>query len=223
MAYSTFTGSSENQVEVNQNFNSVILISDSICLLPKHAINHSSNGDDPITPQSIGAQPSGNYIVEGDSRLTNSRDPNPHSSSHNYNGTDPLNLSEYNIAFLPIKYNDLSNDNNETLNCKRRVAKAWVNFNGTGLVSIRSSLNISSITDNGTGDYTINFNTPFTNTNYCFVTWSRDWNADNYIVNNLAARSSSIKTPMGVRLINNYITNSINYDSPELNIIFFGT
>ena len=39
------------------------------------------------------------------------------------------------------------------------VAKAWVNFNGTGTVAIRASYNVSSITDNGTGDYTVNFTT----------------------------------------------------------------
>jgi hypothetical protein len=35
--------------------------------------------------------------------------------------------------------------------------RAWVNFNGTGTVAIRASFNVSSITDNGTGDYTVNF------------------------------------------------------------------
>jgi hypothetical protein len=37
------------------------------------------------------------------------------------------------------------------------TAKAWVNFNGTGTVAIRAAGNVSSITDNGTGDYTVNF------------------------------------------------------------------
>jgi hypothetical protein len=37
------------------------------------------------------------------------------------------------------------------------AAKAWVNFNGTGTVAIRASFNVTSITDNGTGDYTVNF------------------------------------------------------------------
>ncbi len=46
-------------------------------------------------------------------------------------------------------------------------ARAWVNFNGTGTVAIRSSSNVSSITDNGVGDYTINFTTSMLNTNYC--------------------------------------------------------
>jgi hypothetical protein len=39
----------------------------------------------------------------------------------------------------------------------KRMAKAWVNFNGTGTVAINSSYNISSITDNSVGDYTLNF------------------------------------------------------------------
>jgi hypothetical protein len=45
-------------------------------------------------------------------------------------------------------------------------AKAWVNFNGTGTVAIRASFNVSSITDNGTGDYTVNFTTALADANY---------------------------------------------------------
>jgi hypothetical protein len=48
------------------------------------------------------------------------------------------------------------------------VAKAWVQFNGTGTVAIRASYNVSSVTDNGTGDYTINFTTAFSSANYGF-------------------------------------------------------
>lgn len=47
------------------------------------------------------------------------------------------------------------------------TAKAWVNFNGTGTVAIRAYFNVSSITDNGTGDYTINFTNPMPSINYC--------------------------------------------------------
>jgi hypothetical protein len=39
---------------------------------------------------------------------------------------------------------------------QRQICKAWVNFNGTGTPSIRSSYNTSSLTKNGTGDYTVN-------------------------------------------------------------------
>ena len=45
-------------------------------------------------------------------------------------------------------------------------SRAWVNFNGTGTVAIRASGNVSSITDNGTGDYTINFTTAMPDANY---------------------------------------------------------
>ena len=47
--------------------------------------------------------------------------------------------------------------------------RAWVNFNGTGTVAIRASGNVSSITDNGTGDYTVNFTTNMPDANYTFV------------------------------------------------------
>ena len=47
--------------------------------------------------------------------------------------------------------------------------RAWVNFNGTGTVAIRSSGNVSSITDGGVGTYTVNFTTAMVDVNYCFV------------------------------------------------------
>jgi hypothetical protein len=52
--------------------------------------------------------------------------------------------------------------------------RAWVNFNGTGTVAIRASGNVSSITDNGTGDYTVNYTTAMPDANYsyqCIGTW----------------------------------------------------
>ena len=52
-------------------------------------------------------------------------------------------------------------------------ALAWVNFNGTGTVAIRSSYNVSSITDNGTGDYTVNFTTALSDANYSVTGWSQ--------------------------------------------------
>jgi hypothetical protein len=51
----------------------------------------------------------------------------------------------------------------------QRFAQAWVNFDGTGTVAIRDQFNVSSITDNGTGNYTVNFTTAMASTNYCFL------------------------------------------------------
>ena len=65
---------------------------------------------------------------------------------------------------------DTSGGNNSTpeeINQGR--AKAWANFDGTGTVSIRTSFNMASITDNGTGDYTLTFTNAMTDANYCVV------------------------------------------------------
>ena len=54
-----------------------------------------------------------------------------------------------------------------------RIAKAWVNFNGTGTVAIRSSYNVSSITDDATGKYDVNFSTAMSDNDYSVVSDSR--------------------------------------------------
>jgi hypothetical protein len=46
-------------------------------------------------------------------------------------------------------------------------AKAWINFNGSGTIATRDSLNVTSITDDGTGSYTITINNDMANANYC--------------------------------------------------------
>jgi hypothetical protein len=51
----------------------------------------------------------------------------------------------------------------------QQACKAWVNFNGTGTVAIRAQYNVSSITDNGTGNYTVNFTNPMPDANYAAV------------------------------------------------------
>ena len=55
--------------------------------------------------------------------------------------------------------------------------RAWVNFNGTGTVAIRDSGNVSSITDNGAGDYTINFTNALPDANYAISGVVSDENA----------------------------------------------
>jgi hypothetical protein len=69
-----------------------------------------------------------------------------------------------------LKTNTLSNvagtSSTAIENAIHGSAKAWVNFNGTGTVAIRAQYNVSSITDNGTGDYTVNFTTALADANY---------------------------------------------------------
>jgi hypothetical protein len=72
-----------------------------------------------------------------------------------------------------ITFAKLSTSSTEADNVASRTAKAWVNFNGTGTVAIRSSFNVSSITDNGIGNYLMNFTVAMSNTNYA-VLYSAD-------------------------------------------------
>lgn len=85
-------------------------------------------------------------------------------------------------------------------------ARAWVNFNGTGVVAIRASGNVSSITDNGTGNYTVNFTTALTDANYCSVlTTSADAVAASYLyeANSGANRSNATTTTLSIQVVNN--------------------
>lgn len=72
-----------------------------------------------------------------------------------------------NVATLPQAL--LKAALNASGNAPAYACRAWVDFDGTGTVSIRASGNISSITDNGAGDYTANFATAMPHANYCPV------------------------------------------------------
>jgi len=56
--------------------------------------------------------------------------------------------------------------NSTTTNLQQGLCKAWINFNGSGTIAIRDSFNITSITDNGTGDYNITIANDMANANY---------------------------------------------------------
>lgn len=69
-----------------------------------------------------------------------------------------------NTAITPLK---LREGLNASGTAPIYACRAWVNFNGTGTVAIRASGNVSSITDNGVGDYTVNFAIDMPSANYC--------------------------------------------------------
>ena len=75
--------------------------------------------------------------------------------------------------------------------------RAWVNFNGTGTVAIRASGNVSSITDNGTGDYTVNFSTAMPDANYSSVASCSPSAGPNQrvVVMNFAGATNTIVAP----------------------------
>ena len=66
---------------------------------------------------------------------------------------------------------DASSNNSTAMSTiNQGTAKAWVNFNGQGTIAARDSFNLASLTDNGTGDYTITFSNNMGNANYIIHT-----------------------------------------------------
>ena len=87
---------------------------------------------------------------------------------------------------------------NTTMVTGAQAVRAWVNFNGTGTVAIRASYNVTSITDNGTGVYTVNFTIAMIDTNYC-VTSFENGNNDT-IVTSADRNTYSITSTSSVTL-----------------------
>ena len=79
------------------------------------------------------------------------------------------------------------------------LCRAWVNFNGTGTVAIRASFNVSSITDNGTGDYTVNFTTALPDANYAAQVWAATSGSTGVFIPTQSA--TTVPTTSALRLV----------------------
>jgi hypothetical protein len=99
------------------------------------------------------------------------------------------------------------------------MARAWVNFNGTGTVAIRASGNVTSITDNGTGDYTVNFTTAMPDANYSMVNAS----AQNTSIGPIPVgfQSATAPTASAARVECGAFSNNSRLDSAYLTLAFF--
>jgi hypothetical protein len=108
------------------------------------------------------------------------------------------------------------------------LCRAWVNFNGTGTVAIRASGNVTSITDNGTGDYTVNFTTAMPDANYSSVANSGlNSAATAYVICYTNARSTSpftqapTTTAMRFVIAKGVLSTDVTSDSEYLNVAIF--
>jgi hypothetical protein len=101
--------------------------------------------------------------------------------------------------------------------------KAWVNFNGASPGTIRASLNVSSITYNATGDYTINFTTALQDANYApaGICNSASTNTTQQILNIAASSYSSSPTLKTASQIRVYVGFASLTDNAEINVAFF--
>ena len=108
-------------------------------------------------------------------------------------------------------------------------AKAWVNFNGTGTVAIRASFNVSSITDNGAGNYTVNFASAMADANYAVAFQNpgaitgTTWSMYAAFVTNSGTTTPTLKTASAVRYthFNPYSPNAGAYDAEQCGLAIF--
>ena len=98
-------------------------------------------------------------------------------------------------------------------------AKAWVNFDGTGTVAISDSFNVSSITDNAAGNYTVTMTNALGNANYCLVVGGNSYNPgnDNWTIHE---DGNHTRTTTTFRLFTNQATSS--FDSGRVCAAVFG-
>lgn len=98
------------------------------------------------------------------------------------------------------------------------TCRAWVNFNGTGTVAIRASGNVSSITDNGAGDYTVNFTTAMPDANYaCQVTSGQGPSGNTGIVAGELDNGGRTTSTVRLRLSQG----GVNLDMTQINVAIF--
>ena len=96
----------------------------------------------------------------------------------------------------------------------QQAVKAWVNFNGTGVVAIVAGYNVDSITDLGVGLYYINFITNMIDTNYAVVSSSRNSGISPTI-------SSTAPSTVGRAFVNTVDSNFTSYDANSIHVAIF--
>ena len=94
--------------------------------------------------------------------------------------------------------------------------RAWVNFNGTGTVAIRASGTVSSITDNGTGEYTVNFTTAMVDANYCAAISSNNISSNASVSNN-----NNYSSPTAAGFGFAHLENATQTDASFLHVAIF--
>ena len=104
-----------------------------------------------------------------------------------------------------------------------RFCRAFVTFTGaTSPGTIRASFNVSSVTKNGTGDYTVNLTNALTDGNYSCLAWLTKDNELNDEVIYMRTTPNSTRTSSAMRLYSSYGRSPAgNFDAPTISVSFF--
>lgn len=98
----------------------------------------------------------------------------------------------------------------------QRGILAWVTFNGTGTVAIFQSYNVSSITDNGTGSYTVNFQSPMPHANFVVLGSAA---TDGVANNGFVLPGTRSTTSFGITILSGGSAVGNAYDSPYVSVV----
>lgn len=104
--------------------------------------------------------------------------------------------------------------------------RAWVNFNGTSTVAIRASFNVTSITDNGTGDYTVNFTNALPDINYSVVSQVSNTDSGTGLIvainsNGVGPTYTTAPTTTATRMLSFARATGTNTDAPYVCVSVF--
>ena len=137
------------------------------------------------------------------------------STYHQYDGAHNFRVAPSGTADAAISWNTAMTITNDGRGLSEFTAKAWVNLNGTGTPAIRDSHNISSITDNGTGDYICVFTVAMSNNNYAAV-------ANGSAVNNWRGTETTVITVSTANFRIYHVEDTNTYDTSFITGIVFG-
>jgi hypothetical protein len=113
----------------------------------------------------------------------------------------------------------ITNALNATGSAPIYACRAWVNFNGTGTVAIRASGNVTSITDNGAGNYTVNFTTAMPDANYTTITTTNRSSGNTSLVNiSRIADELASPTTSAVRVVQGVVDGARNLQLEDCSI-----
>lgn len=94
--------------------------------------------------------------------------------------------------------------------------RAWINFNGTGSIAVRASFNVTTIADNGTGDYTVTYTNALVDENYCYVVSSGQGN-----VLMTGNQAGAVPTAAALRVSTTVGNTGAAIDTARLNVAIF--
>jgi hypothetical protein len=138
-------------------------------------------------------------------------------------GDDAIAIADAGIITIKNTSSVVQGEGSATTIIAQGLSKCWVNFNGEGTIAARDSFNMTSLTDNGSGDYTTTFANDFGNANYVFLGNSMDINGRAHVT---GASNDTAYATGSMRGITAYVSGTNGEDTANdgdiINRAYFG-